>query len=107
MELKHLHYKWLQNRGKTFNRTAYGIETTDSDQMGDCWKSFNRTAYGIETKLQLLNQVTPSGLLIAPLMELKLVSYYCKFVAHFAFNRTAYGIETAEKRIVLLQIVNF
>ena len=56
----------------SFNRTAYGIETSVQVRRGGRLRAFNRTAYGIETTFMAV--VT--------------------FSMGITFNRTAYGIET-------------
>ena len=74
MELKCVYINTTSDSVYTFNRTAYGIEIELLCIHAILWRTFNRTAYGIEISNFLIIFQVLSYLLIAPLMELKLLS---------------------------------
>ena len=76
MELKFYKISAKQRIGLTFNRTAYGIEIKIIKATRlPAHQSFNRTAYGIEINYAKEGDTILDTLLIAPLMELKLISH--------------------------------
>ena len=78
MELKYYQQVNRLYRQLTFNRTAYGIEMFYYSGNSSCdGDTFNRTAYGIEIGFLFATRAAELSLLIAPLMELKLLYGYC------------------------------
>ncbi len=61
-------------------------------------QTFNRTAYGIEISNEVRAGISVP-LLIAPLMELKLMIARTETANAVTFNRTAYGIEIWKWRV--------